>query len=57
MADARNRLGAFPAAGGKLGSPLAINNAANIRTTLANLGFSQASVNAFDIPGESRNQM
>ena len=47
-------LGGFPAAGGTLGGPLAINTAANIRTTLANLGFSQANTNVFDIPGASR---
>lgn len=47
-------LGGFPAAGGTLSGPLAINTAANIRTTLANLGFSQANTNVFDIPGASR---
>lgn len=51
MADARNRLGTSPTAGGTLGGPFAINTAANIRTTLANLGFSQVCVNVFDIPG------
>lgn len=53
-ADSLSRLGGFPAAGGTLGGPLAINTLANIRTTLANLGFSQANINAFDIPGASR---
>ena len=47
-------LGGFPLAGGTLNGPLAINTAANIRTTLANLGFSQANTNVFDIPGASR---
>lgn len=53
-ADSLSRLGGFPAAGGTLGGPLNINTAANIRATLGNLGFSQANVNAFDIPGASR---
>ncbi|MBE5251830.1 hypothetical protein [Mixta mediterraneensis] len=66
-ATALANLGALPAAGGTMSGPLALNgnnitgiNVMNwvsttaLRASLANAGFSQASVSCFDIPGASR---